>query len=138
MVSTPLDLGRGRVGRRVDPRAPDRRFDGRRTRIVRPVTDLPEPDTSKIELTDVLGALADEGRLIIVRELAAQGEAACGTIELGVSKATRSHHFKVLRESGLTRTRVEGTRRWVSLRRDDLDLRFPGLLDALLAAQPAA
>lgn len=100
--------------------------------------DLPEPDTSTIELTVVLQALADEGRLTIVRELAAQGEAACGTIDLGVSKATRSHHFKVLRESGLTRTRTEGTRRWVSLRRDDLDERFPGLLDALLAAQPAA
>lgn len=102
------------------------------------MADLPEPDTSTIELSVVLQALADEQRLTIVRELAAQGEAACGSIDLCVGKATRSHHFKVLRESGLTRTRTEGTRRWVSLRRDDLDARFPGLLDALLAAQPAA
>lgn len=102
------------------------------------VSDLPEPDTSTIELTAVLQALADEQRLAIVRELAAQGEATCGAIDLGISKATRSHHFKVLRETGLTHTRTEGTRRWVSLRREDLDERFPGLLAALLAAQPAA
>jgi DNA-binding transcriptional ArsR family regulator len=102
------------------------------------VADLPEPDASAIELTTLLGALADEQRLTIVRELASLGEAACGMIDLDVSKATRSHHFKVLRESGVTTTRTEGTRRWVSLRRDELDARFPGLLDALLAAQPAA
>ena len=63
-----------------------------------------------------------------------QGEVVCGTLELGVSNATRSHHFRVLRESGLTWTRQEGTRRIVSLRRDALDERFPGLLDAVVGA----
>lgn len=101
------------------------------------MSDLLEPDAEALALTSVLQALADDQRLTIVRELAAQGEVACGAVDLGVSKATRSHHFKVLRESGLTHTRIEGTHRWVSLRRDDLDARFPGLLDALLAAQPA-
>lgn len=101
------------------------------------VSDLPEPETEEIELTAVLQALGDEQRLRIVRELAATGEAACGAVDLEVSKATRSHHFKVLRETGVTHTRTEGTRRWVSLRRDDLDARFPGLLDALLAVQPS-
>lgn len=99
------------------------------------VSDLPEPDPEDIELTAVLQALGDEHRLRILRELAAVGEAACGAVELDVSKATRSHHFKVLRETGVTHTRTEGTRRWVSIRRDDLDARFPGLLDALLTAQ---
>jgi DNA-binding transcriptional ArsR family regulator len=47
-----------------------------------------------------------------------------------------SHHLRVLREAGLTRTRVEGTRRYVSLRREDLQARFPGLLEAVLA-EPA-
>lgn len=56
----------------------------------------------------------------------------CGTFELGVSKATRSHHFKVLREAGLTRTRVAGTSRHVRLRRDEIDRHYPGLLDAVL------
>ncbi|MEH3053474.1 MAG: helix-turn-helix domain-containing protein [Patulibacter minatonensis] len=101
------------------------------------MTDLPEPEVDELALTTVLSALADDVRLTIVRELAAAGEQACGTLELGVSKATRSHHFRVLRESGVTHTRIEGTRRFVVLRRDDLDDRFPGLLDALLAATPA-
>jgi DNA-binding transcriptional ArsR family regulator len=81
------------------------------------------------------GSLQINGaRLEIVRVLAAEGERTCGTFDLGLSKATRSHHFKVLREAGLTHTRAEGTHRHISLRRDDLDARFPGLLDAVLAA----
>lgn len=100
------------------------------------MSDLLEPDTAEIELTALLQALGDDQRLTIIRELSVLGEASCGAIELDVSKATRSHHFKVLRETGVTHTRTEGTRRWVSLRRDDLEERFPGLLDALLAAQP--
>jgi DNA-binding transcriptional ArsR family regulator len=100
------------------------------------VSDPQEPDAEEIQLTALLQALGDDQRMTIVRELAAQGEASCGTVVLDISKATRSHHFRVLRESGVTHTRTEGTRRWVSLRRDDLDARFPGLLDALLAAQP--
>ena len=75
---------------------------------------------------------ATRPRLAIVRALAQDGERSCGTFELGLSKATRSHHFKVLREAGVTHTRLEGTTRRVSLRRDDLDARFPGLLDAVL------
>jgi DNA-binding transcriptional ArsR family regulator len=97
------------------------------------VTALPEPTVDELDLTTVLGALADDMRLAIVRALAAGGEQACGTFELGISKATRSHHLRVLRESGLTHTRIDGTRRLVTLRRSDLDERFPGLLDAVLA-----
>jgi DNA-binding transcriptional ArsR family regulator len=99
--------------------------------------DLIEPQTADLDMTVVLQALGDPVRLRIVRVLAADGERACGTVELGVSKATRSHHFKVLREAGLTRTRVEGTHRYVTLRRDDVETRFPGLLDAVLQTQPA-
>jgi DNA-binding transcriptional ArsR family regulator len=101
-------------------------------------TDLLQPATDEISLPAVMGALSDPVRVAILRALAARGETVCGTLELGVSKATRSHHYRVLREAGLTHTRVEGTRRIVSLRRDDLDARFPGLLDAVLAAAGAA
>jgi len=89
---------------------------------------------SDMNLEAVMNALADPVRLAIVREIAARGESACGTFELGVSKATRSHHFKVLREAGVTHTRAEGTHRYVSLRREVLDEQFPGLLGAVLAA----
>ena len=90
-----------------------------------------EPDLSAMTLASIMAALADPVRVAIVREISARGESACGTFELGVSKATRSHHFKVLREAGLTRTRAEGTQRFISLRRDDLEARFPGLVDVL-------
>ncbi|MFC0008075.1 ArsR/SmtB family transcription factor [Micromonospora siamensis] len=94
--------------------------------------ELHEPELRDVPVTAVLAALADDVRLRIVRTLAEDGERVCGTFELGVSKATRSHHFKVLREAGLTRTRVAGTSRHVRLRRDEIDRHYPGLLDAVL------
>jgi DNA-binding transcriptional ArsR family regulator len=99
--------------------------------------DVFQPATEDLDLTTVLQALGDPVRLTIVRVLAADGERACGSVELDVSKATRSHHFKTLREAGITDTRVAGTHRHVSLRREDLEVRFPGLLDAVLQTQPA-
>ncbi len=90
------------------------------------------PAREAIELTSVLGALADAVRLQIVATLAA-GEQACGAFPLPVSDSTRSHHLRTLREAGVTQTRAVGTQRFVSLRRDDLEARFPGLLDAVLA-----
>jgi DNA-binding transcriptional ArsR family regulator len=96
-----------------------------------------EPDPAAMTLTDVMSALSDPVRVAILREIAARGESACGTFDLGVSKATRSHHFKVLREAGLTHTRAEGTHRLVSLRRGEVEERFPGLLAAVLAAAEA-
>jgi len=100
--------------------------------------DLFQPAPEDLDLTTILQALGDPVRLKVVRALASSGEQVCGSMELGISKSTRSHHFKTLREAGLTHTRVEGTHRHVSLRRDDLEARFPGLLDAVLQAQGAA
>jgi DNA-binding transcriptional ArsR family regulator len=99
--------------------------------------DIFQPATEDLDLTTVLQALGDPVRLQIVRLLASSGEQVCGTVDLGISKSTRSHHFKTLREAGVTFTRVEGTHRHISLRRDDLEARFPGLLDAVLQMQPA-
>jgi DNA-binding transcriptional ArsR family regulator len=96
-----------------------------------------QPSIGELDLTTILQALGDPVRLTIVRALADGGERVCGSMDLGISKSTRSHHFKTLREAGVTLTRVEGTHRHVSLRRDDLEARFPGLLDAVLQTQPA-
>src|SRR5919112_4645010 len=93
-----------------------------------------EPNTEDLTLAAVMAALSDPMRVAIVRQLAAEGERTCGTFDLGISKATRSHHFRVLREAGITHTRAEGTHRHVSLRREDLEQRFPGLLGAVLGA----
>jgi DNA-binding transcriptional ArsR family regulator len=97
--------------------------------------EMPEPEA--IELVSVLDALSDPVRLQIVEALAAVGERACGLLGGQVADSTRSHHLRVLREAGVTMTRRQGTKRLVSLRRDDLDGRFPGLLDAVLDARRA-
>jgi DNA-binding transcriptional ArsR family regulator len=93
---------------------------------------LEMPAADELELVEVLHALSDPIRLQIVQELASGGEQACGAMPLPVSGSTRSHHLRILREAGVTFTRVVGTQRLVSLRRDDLESRFPGLLDAVL------
>ncbi len=99
---------------------------------------LHHPDTDDLELPAVLHALSDPQRLCIVRELSSATEPRpCGSLQLDVCKSTRTHHFRVLREAGLVRQQVIGTSRLTSLRRDDLDERFPGLLDAILASTPA-
>ena len=95
-------------------------------------TILGEPRTGELELPAVLHALSDPVRLDIVRLLDAQGEQTCGAVPAPVSKSTLSHHFRVLREAGVTRTTPQGTRKVIALRREDLDARFPGLLDAVL------
>lgn len=71
----------------------------------------------------------------MVAELHARREAICSTLVPEMPKSTRSHHLKVLREAGITRTRADGTERHVRLRYDCLNARFPGLLDSILAAQ---
>jgi DNA-binding transcriptional ArsR family regulator len=94
---------------------------------------LAHPERTELELAAVLHALSDAMRLRIVRELAADGgERTCNSFNLPIVKSTCTHHFKVLREAGVIHQRVVGTKRVSSLRRDDLDARFPGLLDAVL------
>ena len=65
-------------------------------------------------------------------ELVAGDERSCKSFDLPVVKSTSTHHFKVLREAGVIKQRVEGTTRLSCLRRKDLEARFPGLLDAVL------
>jgi DNA-binding transcriptional ArsR family regulator len=99
---------------------------------------LEMPARDEIELTDVLDALSDPIRLRIVAELAAGEELVCGRFSLPVSDSTRSHHLRILREAGVTQTRAVGTQRLISLRRDDLEARFPGLLGAVVNAAAAS
>lgn len=97
-----------------------------------------EPARDQLELPKVLHALSDPVRLDVVRQLASGSECRCGTMGAPVSKSTLSHHLRVLREAGVTHTRPDGTTRYVSLRREDLEERFPGLLDAVLQAASTA
>ncbi|POX49227.1 transcriptional regulator [Streptomyces sp. Ru72] len=125
--------GVSRTPRRTDP--------GRTGAVVTPAApalgsrDLPHPVREEIRLEAVLHALSDPMRLRIVRELAAVGdELSCSHFDLPVTKSTTTHHFRVLRESGVIRQVYRGTAKMNGLRRDDLDDLFPGLLDTLLAA----
>ena len=97
---------------------------------------LPHPTLEQLDLAAILGVLGDPTRLGIVAYLARnEGRPlACGQfLDLG-SKTNLSYHLAKLREAGVTRTRVEGTARYITLRRDDLDARFPGLLDSVVKA----
>lgn len=91
------------------------------------------PDADELLLERVLYALSDSIRLDIVRHLANVASATCGELDGGRPKSTVSHHFKVLRESGLVFTANTGTSHVNTLRRDVIERRFPGLLDAILS-----
>jgi DNA-binding transcriptional ArsR family regulator len=94
---------------------------------------IAHPELEEIELATVLHALSDPVRLRMVAALA-EGERTCGSIEVPVTKSTVTHHIKVLREAGLIHQRQEGTARVTGLRREELDARFPGLLETILAS----
>src|SRR3954451_5546237 len=97
--------------------------------------DLPGPAPNEIELADVLHALSDPVRLGIVCALREAGdERRCGSFDAPVTKSTLTHHFRVLRAAGVIVQRQEGTARLSRLRSDDLEARFPGVLEAILNA----
>ena len=96
------------------------------------------PARGDIELTAVFHALSDPVRLGIVVDLLDGGEASTGGLAIPIHKSSLSHHLKILREAGVTFTRLQGTHRFLSLRREDLEARFPGLLDAVAAASSGA
>ncbi|MCF4120343.1 helix-turn-helix domain-containing protein [Antribacter sp. KLBMP9083] len=98
------------------------------------MTGYPSPDMSDVELVDVLRALADPVRLHVVR-LLANGEPRAKALDewgLDLTKSTMAHHFRILRESGLTNTIVDGRTHAVQLRRAELDERFPGLMASVI------
>ena len=99
---------------------------------------MPHPDADALELTSVLFALSDPARLDLVRLIAAEGPqtvAQCHSVDPDTPKSTFSHHLKTLREAGVVRNVPTGRQREISLRREDLDARFPGLLDAVLTGE---
>ena len=99
---------------------------------------LSHPAPHDIDLATVLHALSDPMRLRIVAGLAAEDKRTCKSFDLPVTKSTCTHHFRVLREAGVIWQQLEGTTKLNSLRREDLDARFPGLLDSVLEAAAGA
>jgi len=97
---------------------------------------LLHPDPDQIALPTVLGALSDQTRLAIINYLARNEDHGmiCSQFTDLASKTAITYHVAKLREAGVVRVTPEGTRRRVRLRRDDLDARFPGFLDSIIAS----
>jgi DNA-binding transcriptional ArsR family regulator len=102
--------------------------------------EIRHPAASELDLATILRTVGDPVRLAIVQQLLAGGERICTTLNesIDIPASTLSYHLRLLREAGVTRTRAVGTERHVSVRRDDLERLFPGLLDVLAARKPAA
>jgi DNA-binding transcriptional ArsR family regulator len=95
---------------------------------------IAHPEIHAVAIDEVLHALADPTRRKIVRMLLAEGDRACGTFGLPVAASTLSHHFRALRKAGILRQYEDGRQRMNTLRLDELDTRFPGLVSTVLAS----
>jgi DNA-binding transcriptional ArsR family regulator len=95
------------------------------------------PSADALDLATIMRTVGDPLRLQIVRMLADGEEHSCNDMNrmLGLPTSTGSYHLRLLREAGVTRTRAAGTQRLISLRRDDLEARFPGLVDVLISGR---
>jgi len=100
--------------------------------------EIRQPSRDEISLPKVLHALSDPVRLEIVIKIARAGRIACGAFDIPMPKSTLSHHFKVLRESGVVASSREGNVLINSIRFDDLEARFPGVISAVIAAGTGA
>ncbi|WP_104182304.1 helix-turn-helix transcriptional regulator [Arthrobacter sp. B0490] len=99
---------------------------------------LAAPAEDELDLFRAMSALTDPVRRAIVHHIAQDPGTACSNSNFGVSKSALTRHWRVLRESGIIKQEVDGTRHRNWLRREELDRRFPGLLDLVLAAHEAA
>jgi DNA-binding transcriptional ArsR family regulator len=90
------------------------------------------PPIETISLEQILHALSDSTRLSFVKSLTKEEKQSCGNLTIGMSKSAASHHFRVLREAGILHMQEQGKHYINSLRKDEIDSRFPGLLDAVL------
>jgi DNA-binding transcriptional ArsR family regulator len=101
--------------------------------------EIRHPAATELDLATILRTVGDPLRLQIVRVLSDDRERTCTEVQdaLGLPASTCSYHLRLLREAGVTRTRPDGTERYMSLRRGDLESRFPGLLEVLIESAPA-
>lgn len=90
------------------------------------------------DMVAICQALGDPTRFAVVKKLVEDGPTACGAFGLDCPPATLSHHFNVLRNVGLIRTEVAGTRRINVLQRDELEAHFPGFLRSLFPQKAPA
>jgi DNA-binding transcriptional ArsR family regulator len=102
--------------------------------------EIRHPAASELDLATILRTVGDPVRLAIVQELLDGRERICTALNdsIDIPASTLSYHLRLLREAGVTRTRAVGTERHVSVRSDDLERLFPGLLEVLATKKRAA
>ena len=94
---------------------------------------IQHPGIEQVELTDIMYALSDPTRLEIVGRLANAGrKMTCGELDLNRPKSSMSHHFKILRAAGIVETLIEGTEHMNALRLEEIERKFPGVLQSIL------
>ncbi len=94
---------------------------------------IKHPGIEQVELTDIMYALSDPTRLEIVGRLANAGrKMTCGELDLNRPKSSMSHHFKILRAAGIVETLIEGTEHMNALRLEEIERKFPGVLQSIL------
>ena len=110
-----------------------------RPHILLGMRPLYHPSVEDITVEGILHALSDPVRVAILADIV--GSACSHTCsnflrvsERDIPKSTLSQHFKALREAGL----IHGERRGVEMhntaRCEDLEKRFPGLVEAIVKA----
>jgi DNA-binding transcriptional ArsR family regulator len=94
----------------------------------------PEPAPESLQLYIIMRALGDPMRVQIIRAIAAANSGAnCRACTCpSIPKSTLAHHFKVLRQAGLIHSQTIGNAIQNTLRKADLEARFPGLLQLIL------
>jgi DNA-binding transcriptional ArsR family regulator len=95
---------------------------------------LRHPAVESLDLATVMKALGDPLRIELVRIVDKEGEILCSELyeRLGLPPSTGSYVHRQLREAGVTRARAVGPKRMISIRREDLEQRFPGLIDLVI------
>jgi DNA-binding transcriptional ArsR family regulator len=93
-----------------------------------------QPVYEEMTLLKMLDALSDEVRLEIVLKLAVNGEVSRKSFGFTMHKSSLSHHVKVLKEARMITSRRVG-KDWVySLRTEDVEAQFPGVLKAVVVS----
>lgn len=104
------------------------------------MTRFVHPRKEDITLAGVLSALGDPLRLAILAKLLEKRREHLSCSEAApcaeMAKSTLSHHFRVLRDAGLIRTTKRGVENLNSVRCDELNERFPGLLAMIMKFHP--
>lgn len=91
------------------------------------------PKMEEIEITDIMYGLSDPARVEIVRLIAQAGKPlTCGELNCDRPKSSMSHHFKILRDTGIIETSIEGKEHLNSLRSTEIEKKFPGILKSIL------